>query len=110
MKLKYDESLSNFAFKSNLRRHIKVFRTFNASFVLNNLLKETDAGGSLGMKKSVYDAANKEVAVLCNHQKGVGKQHGEQMEKLHEKLKVELGRSALRENSARVPRSSRLPY
>jgi DNA topoisomerase-1 len=26
---------------------IKVFRTYNASFVLNNLLKETDAGRGL---------------------------------------------------------------
>mmetsp|Transcript_16304 Transcript_16304/g.39841 ORF Transcript_16304/g.39841 Transcript_16304/m.39841 type:complete len:680 (-) Transcript_16304:658-2697(-) len=67
---------------------IKVFRTYNASFVLNKLLKETDANGTLIMKKAAYDAANKEVAVLCNHQKGVSKAHDAQMEKLHDKKKA----------------------
>jgi hypothetical protein len=49
------------------------------------------------------------VAVLCNHQKGVGKGHDEQMEKLHEKLKVGAQRYAGKRCSAHVPRSSRLP-
>ena len=32
-----------------------------------------------------YDAANKDVAILCNHQKGVSKAHDTQMSKLQEK-------------------------
>jgi DNA topoisomerase-1 len=69
---------------------IKVFRTYNASYTLNKLLKETTPAGSatVPMKKAAYDAANKEVAVLCNHQKGVSKAHDAQMEKLQDKKKT----------------------
>ena len=69
---------------------IKVFRTYNASYTLNKLLKETTPAGdsTVPMKKAAYDAANKEVAVLCNHQKGVSKAHDAQMEKLQEKKKI----------------------
>ena len=78
---------------------IKVFRTYNASYTLNKLLKETTPAGSatVPMKKAAYDAANKEVAVLCNHQKGVSKAHDAQMEKLQDKKKtIEKEISALR--------------
>ena len=69
---------------------IKVFRTYNASYTLNKLLKETTPAGdsTVPMKKAAYDAANKEVAVLCNHQKGVSKAHDAQMEKLQDKKKI----------------------
>ena len=67
---------------------IKVFRTYNASYTLNKLLKDTDKDGTVPMKKAKYDAANKEVAVLCNHQKGVSKAHDTQMEKLQDKKKA----------------------
>ena len=67
---------------------IKVFRTYNASYTLNKLLKETTPDGTVPMKKAAYDAANKEVAVLCNHQKGVSKAHDAQMEKLQDKKKA----------------------
>jgi len=36
--------------------------------------------------KAEYDRANKEVAVLCNHQRSVPKTHGAQMEKMEGKL------------------------
>lgn len=39
-------------------------------------------------KKAQYDAANKEIAILCNHQKGVSKGHDNQMDKLREKLEA----------------------
>ena len=69
---------------------IKVFRTYNASYTLNKLLKETTPAcdSTIPMKKAAYDAANKEVAVLCNHQKGVSKAHDAQMEKLQDKKKI----------------------
>ena len=69
---------------------IKVFRTYNASYTLNKLLKETTPAGdsTIPIKKAAYDAANKEVAVLCNHQKGVSKAHDAQMEKLQDKKKI----------------------
>ena len=77
-----------------------MFRTYNASYTLNKLLKETtptDKNATVAAKKAAYDVANKEVAVLCNHQKGVSKAHDAQMEKLQEKKKaMEKEISALR--------------
>ncbi|KAI5063198.1 hypothetical protein GOP47_0021745 [Adiantum capillus-veneris] len=63
----------------------KVFRTYNASITLDNLLVETD-GHLLAEKVAAYQRANKEVAILCNHQRTVSKSHGAQMEKLEGKL------------------------
>jgi DNA topoisomerase-1 len=91
---------------------VKVFRTYNASITLDRLLREAEAarasgggedGGSGAEKKAPaltaagdaarvdalkaeYDRANKEVAVLCNHQRSVPKTHGAQMEKMEGKL------------------------
>ena len=48
---------------------LQVFRTYNASITLDTLLAETKEG-TIPEKKAQYDAANKEVAILCNHQKG----------------------------------------
>jgi len=66
---------------------IKVFRTYNASITLDRLLKDTKTNDTTLQKKATYDAANKEVAILCNHQKGVSKAHDAQMDKLAEKKK-----------------------
>ncbi|KAL6762862.1 DNA topoisomerase I [Haematococcus lacustris] len=68
---------------------VKVFRTYNASIVLDRLLHELEASStSIGVdeKKADYDKANKEVAILCNHQRSESKAHGNQMEKLNAKL------------------------
>jgi hypothetical protein len=91
---------------------IKVFRTYNASITLSRLLKDTDedlevpgkkaqvrsyssglAAAALMRQFTQYDEANKEVAILCNHQKGVSKNHDATMAKLLEKkeaMKAEL--------------------
>ena len=50
-------------------------------------------GGSDARWLVQYDEANKEVAILCNHQKGVSKNHDATMAKLLEKkdaMKAEL--------------------
>ena len=66
---------------------IKVFRTYNASITLDTLLRPTDAKLDVNAKKAFYDTANKEVAIMCNHQKGVNKSHDEQMVKMKDKVK-----------------------
>ena len=58
----------------------KVFRTYNASITLDRLLQDT-TGGTSSEKIADYQRANKEVAILCNHQRSVSKAHGTQMEK-----------------------------
>ncbi|KAH7307243.1 hypothetical protein KP509_22G051300 [Ceratopteris richardii] len=63
----------------------KVFRTYNASITLDNLLRQTD-GKLLAERVAAYQRANKEVAILCNHQRTVSKSHGAQMERLETKL------------------------
>eukprot|EP00898_Chlorokybus_atmophyticus_P008137 jgi/Chlat1/8324/Chrsp8S08093 len=64
----------------------KVFRTYNASITLDEQLLTTDAP-TLNEKVAAYQRANKEVAILCNHQRSAPKAHGAQMEKLQDKLK-----------------------
>ena len=70
----------------------KVFRTFNASITLEtelgrlNITKTTDLEDKVGM----YNDANRQVAILCNHQKSVSKNFNAQMEKRQEKLKEKI--------------------
>lgn len=98
---------------------VKVFRTYNASIVLDRLLaRGVDAHGddarraggakkeeeeeevpgaddvgpppaaddTVDAKKAYYDRANKEVAILCNHQRAVPRGHEGQMDKIKDKL------------------------
>lgn len=70
----------------------KVFRTYNASITLQKeldkcQLKETD---DLNVKVAFYNEANKQVAILCNHQKTLSKNFNIQSEKLQNQLKDHL--------------------
>ncbi|KAE9620210.1 hypothetical protein Lal_00019051 [Lupinus albus] len=64
----------------------KVFRTFNASITLDDMLNKGTKGGDVGEKIVVYQHANKQVAIICNHQRSVSKSHSAQMSKLNEKI------------------------
>ena len=64
----------------------KVFRTYNASFVLQQQLnkKNFNINDDINEKVNYYNAANKDVAVMCNHQRTVPKNYeakSEQMQK-----------------------------
>lgn len=66
----------------------KVFRTYNASITLEKELKRKDVSNlELDEKIAFYDEANRQVALLCNHQKTVSKTFDQSLEK--QKLKVE---------------------
>jgi len=68
---------------------VKVFRTYNASITLDRLLAEmetTSKAITVEEKKADYDRANKEVAILCNHQRSVPKTHEQGMQKMQDKL------------------------
>ena len=65
---------------------VKVFRTYNASITLDTLLSDNSTEETVDGKKAEYDRANKEVAILCNHQRSVPKTHGAQMEKMEAKM------------------------
>lgn len=75
----------------------KVFRTFNASHTLERELRNPDndpdkddiASDALDSAKVLfYNQANKEVAILCNHQRSVPKAFDSQMEKLKDRERV----------------------
>ena len=64
----------------------KVFRTYNASWTMSNLLRNMKSSGSIEEKIKDYNAANREVAVLCNHKRTVPTGHLGQMEKLEDRI------------------------
>lgn len=65
----------------------KVFRTYNASWTLQQQLdKLTNEDDSVAEKILSYNRANRAVAILCNHQRSVPKSHAKSMEKLKEKI------------------------
>jgi len=67
----------------------KVFRTYNASFVLQEQLdKLTNPDDNVAAKMLSYNRANREVAVLCNHQRAVPKGHEKSMENLAAKIEA----------------------
>ncbi|KAF9897751.1 DNA topoisomerase 1, partial [Lobosporangium transversale] len=67
----------------------KVFRTYNASFTFQDQLKKlTPANGTVAEKLLAYNRANREVAVLCNHQRAVSKGHALQMDKIVDKIRA----------------------
>lgn len=65
----------------------KVFRTFNASFTFQRLLNETPSDlPTVHDKMLAYNRSNREVAVLCNHQRAIPKTHHTSISKLKEKV------------------------
>ena len=67
----------------------KVFRTYNASVTLQQELdrKQFDEMESTEAKVSYYNEANKQVAILCNHQKTVSKNYNVLSEAMQVNLK-----------------------
>ncbi|KAI1465709.1 putative TOP1 protein [Daldinia caldariorum] len=66
----------------------KVFRTYNASYTMANLLKGLKVEDvTMAEKIKLYNDCNREVAILCNHKRTVGASHEAQMEKLSDRIK-----------------------
>jgi DNA topoisomerase-1 len=64
----------------------KVFRTYNASFTFQDQLRKTPKDGTVAEKLLAYNRANRDVAILCNHQRAVSKGHAGQIEKIEDKV------------------------
>ena len=64
----------------------KVFRTYNASYTFQDQLKSTPVDGSVNEKILAYNRANREVAILCNHQRTVSKTFDNQMNRIEDKV------------------------
>ncbi|EME43890.1 hypothetical protein DOTSEDRAFT_71635 [Dothistroma septosporum NZE10] len=68
----------------------KVFRTYNASYTMSQLLQQMtpDHSGKTAIAEQVkaYNDANRKVAILCNHKRTVAASHAQQMEKMEDKM------------------------
>jgi len=65
----------------------KVFRTYNASYTMSELLKELPKTNiSVQEKVKLYNDCNRKVAILCNHKRTFGAGHEAQMEKMGERV------------------------
>eukprot|EP00051_Salpingoeca_urceolata_P028194 m.485539 g.485539 ORF g.485539 m.485539 type:complete len:798 (+) comp23870_c0_seq1:199-2592(+) len=64
----------------------KVFRTYNASITLDEQLKLTPVDGTIEEKMLAYNRANRQVAILCNHQRAPPKTFDQTMAKADEKV------------------------
>jgi len=73
----------------------KVFRTFNASFCMQNELEKWDAKknkhASPEEKLLFFNETSVQVAILCNHQRTVSKTHAAQMEKMDAAIEEDEG-------------------
>lgn len=65
----------------------KVFRTYNASITLQEQLEKlTKEDDNIAQKILAYNRANREVAILCNHQRAIPKGHEKSMDILKQKI------------------------
>lgn len=64
----------------------KVFRTYNASKTMQDQLDLIPNEGSAAEKMLKYNAANRTVAILCNHQRSVTKNHAQSVQKANDKI------------------------
>lgn len=67
----------------------KVFRTYNASWTMANLLRDMKVHGTVAEKVKAYNDANREVAILCNHKRTVAAGHEGAMEKMENKVRTQ---------------------
>lgn len=65
----------------------KVFRTYNASKTMQDQMNLIANEGTVTEKVMKYNAANRTVAILCNHQRTVSKTHQNSVGKIQEKIK-----------------------
>jgi len=65
----------------------KVFRTYNASYTMQQELQKFD-GGDMSVEEKVlfFNACSVRVAILCNHQRSVPKAYQTQMEKIDDQI------------------------
>lgn len=64
----------------------KVFRTYNASKVMQDQLDLIPNEGTVAEKVVRFNAANRTVAILCNHQRTLSKNHETSISKINDKI------------------------
>ncbi|KAL9266827.1 DNA topoisomerase 1 beta-like protein [Drosera capensis] len=87
----------------------KVFRTYNASFTLDDMLSTNTSDTDVAKKVVTYNQANKEVAIICNHQRTVSKNHAASMQKLNDKINNLKGELSKLENDLALAKRGKYP-
>lgn len=64
----------------------KVFRTYNASKTMQDQIDNIPNEGTVNEKVVAFNAANREVAILCNHQRTIPKAHQAGVQKINERI------------------------
>lgn len=64
----------------------KVFRTYNASKTMQDQIDMIENTGSVAEKVVKFNAANRAVAILCNHQRSVSKAHSQSVSKIQDRV------------------------
>lgn len=64
----------------------KCFRTYNATHTMQQQLDLVPNEGTVAEKIVKYNAANRAVAILCNHQRSVGKNHDQSVGRIEDKI------------------------
>jgi len=83
-----DPSILNKRFQSYMPGlTAKVFRTYNASKTMQDQLELIPNEGTANEKVVKFNAANRTVAILCNHQRTVAKGHEAAIQKINDKIK-----------------------
>ncbi|SCU87510.1 LAME_0D10352g1_1 [Lachancea meyersii CBS 8951] len=89
----------------------KVFRTYNASKTMQDQLDLIPNEGTVAEKLLKYNAANRTVAILCNHQRTVTKGHAASVEKATARIeelewqKIRLKRAIMQLDKIEVKRN-----
>lgn len=65
----------------------KVFRTYNASKTMQDQIDLIPNEGTVAEKVVRFNAANRTVAILCNHQRTVSKTHGNSVQRINDRIK-----------------------
>lgn len=65
----------------------KVFRTYNASKTMQDQMDLIPNEGTVAERVLKYNAANRTVAILCNHQRTVSKTHSVTVGKIQDRIK-----------------------
>ncbi|ODV86989.1 hypothetical protein CANARDRAFT_196014 [[Candida] arabinofermentans NRRL YB-2248] len=82
-----DPSILNKFFQSYLTGlTAKVFRTYNASKTMQDQIDLIENEGTVNEKVVKFNAANRAVAILCNHQRTVSKSHETGVQKISDKI------------------------
>lgn len=86
------DRISPFTLNKHLQGYMKgltakVFRTYNASKTMQDQMDLIANEGTVAEKVLKYNAANRTVAILCNHQRTVAKGHQSSVDKINDKIK-----------------------